>query len=288
MFRVALLCFDKEKYNLSERYFNVLLSKSYAPDNINFFLGQIDYNNQRYNEALLHYERIQQGTFVTTKLHNVAKALSKQYDIERAIVYLNQEIKIKSKNDNLNLLSLKLSLYQEPYNVDKVIEVSSEILKSFPNNDRALYSRALAYEKKGDIENMSSDFEKMISSNPYNSIALNAYGYSLLLQNKKLSYAEELIRRAINIDPGNAAILDSLAWALYLDGSYKDAYEYASLAYTKDQDPEIVTHYYKNFNEEWLQKESEGHSRRITDKQSKKNTELLELMDDITDEAAHL
>ena len=26
---------------------------------------------------------------------------------------------------------------------------------------------------------MSSDFEKMISSNPYNSIALNAYGYSL-------------------------------------------------------------------------------------------------------------
>ena len=54
-----------------------------------------------------------------------------------------------------------------------------------------------------------------------------------LLHNKKLTYAEELIRRAINIDPGNAAILDSLAWALYLDGSYKDAYEYASLAYTK-------------------------------------------------------
>ena len=147
-------------------------------------MGQIDYNNQRYNEALLHYERIQQGTFVTTKLHNVAKALSKQYDIERAIVYLNQEIKIKSKNDNLNLLSLKLSLYQEPYNVDKVIEVSSEILKSFPNNDRALYSRALAYEKKGDIENMSSDFEKMISSNPYNSIALNAYGYAYFFKTK--------------------------------------------------------------------------------------------------------
>ena len=117
----------KKNTTYQKRYFNVLLSKSYAPDNINFFLGQIDYNNQRYNEALLHYERIQQGTFVTTKLHNVAKALSKQYDIERAIVYLNQEIKIKSKNDNLNLLSLKLSLYQEPYNVDKVIEVSTEI-----------------------------------------------------------------------------------------------------------------------------------------------------------------
>ena len=287
MFRVALLCFDKQKFNLSEKYFNILLSKSYAPDNINFFLGQIDYNNQRYNEALLHYERIQQGTFVTTKHLNVARALSKQYDITRAITYLNQEINVKTKNDKLNLLSLKLSLYQEPYNVDKVIEVSSEILGSFPNNDRALYSRALAYEKKGELENMSSDFEKMISSNPYNSIALNAYGYSLLLQNKKLSYAEDLIRRAINIDPGNAAILDSLAWALYLDGSYKDAYKYASLAYIKDQDPEIVTHYYKIL----LKNGFANKARDILEKSlisNPKNTELLKLMDDSTDEAAQL
>ena len=27
IFRVALLCFDNEKYNLAEKYFNILLSK---------------------------------------------------------------------------------------------------------------------------------------------------------------------------------------------------------------------------------------------------------------------
>ena len=43
IFRIALLCFDNERYNLSENYFNILLSKFYVPDNINFFLGQIDY-----------------------------------------------------------------------------------------------------------------------------------------------------------------------------------------------------------------------------------------------------
>jgi tetratricopeptide (TPR) repeat protein len=51
IFRIALLCFDNEKYSLSEKYFNILLSKSYASDNINFFLGQIDYKNKRYDEA---------------------------------------------------------------------------------------------------------------------------------------------------------------------------------------------------------------------------------------------
>ena len=287
MFRVALLCFDKDYYDLSEKYFNILLSKSYAPDNINFFLGQIDYHREQYDEALLHYERIQQGTFVNTKLLNVAKALQKKYDITRAYSYLDEEVKIKTDVDALNLLSLKLSLHQDPYDVDKILEISTKILESFPENQRALYSRALAYEKKGDLKQMSIDFEKMITFDPYNSIALNAYGYSLSLHEKQLAYAEKLIRKAIDIDPGNPAILDSLAWVLYLDGSYKDAYEYASLAYTKDQDPEIVSHYYKIL----LKNGFKQKAKKVLEKSlmnNPENDELLQLLDENGDEAAQL
>ncbi len=287
MFRVALLCFDKEYYDLSEKYFNILLSKSYAPDNINFFLGQIDYYKEQYNEALLHYERIEQGTFVNTKLLNVAKALYKKYDIARAYSYLDEEVKVKTDDDVLNLLTLKLSLHQDPYDVDKILQISTEILESFPDNQRALYSRALAYEKKGDLKQMSIDFEKMINFDPYNSIALNAYGYSLSLHEKQLDYAEKLIRKAIDIDPGNPAILDSLAWVLYLEGSYEDAYEYASLAYIKDQDPEIVTHYYKIL----LKNGFEQKAKKILEQSLMKNPEndeLLQLLDQNGDEAAQL
>ena len=84
--------------------------------------------------------------------------------------------------------------------VDKILEISTKILESFPENQRALYSRALAYEKKGDLKQMSIDFEKMITFDPYNSIALNAYGYSLSLHEKQLAYAEKLIRKAFLIN----------------------------------------------------------------------------------------
>ena len=244
IFRIALLCFDNEKYNLSEKYFNILLSKSYASDNINFFLGQIDYKNKRYDEALLHYYRIQQGTFVNTKTFNVSMTLLKKYNLEKALNYIDQEIKIKNQDDLLNLLSLKLSVYEEIGRTLETINLSTEILETFPNDERALYTRALAYEKQGDILNMSKDFDKMISLNPYNSIALNAYGYSLALQKIHLDKSENMIRKALAIKPGQAAILDSLAWILYLKGLYEEAEKYASLAYSKDQDPEIVEHYY--------------------------------------------
>lgn len=244
IFRIALLCFDNERYNLSEKYFNILLSKFYAPDNINFFLGQIDYKNKRYDEALLHYQRIQQGTFVNTKTLNVSMALLKKYSIEKAITYIDQEIKIKNQNDLFNSLSLKLSIFEDVGESVDIINLSSEILQTFPSNERALYSRALAYEKEGNINNMSKDFDEMIKLNKYNSIALNAYGYSLALHEINLDKSEMLIRKALDIRPGEAAILDSLAWVLYLKGSYKEAEKYSSLAYSKDQDPEIVEHHY--------------------------------------------
>jgi Flp pilus assembly protein TadD len=171
--------------------------------------------------------------------------LYKKYGIEKALLFIENEINIKNKNDLLRLLSLKLSIYEEAKKIDNIIDVSNKILEDFPDNVRTLYARAIAYEEKGNILNMSKDFEKMIELNPYDSIALNAYGYSLSINNEQLDKAETLIRRAIDIDPGNPAIIDSLAWILYLKGSYETAHKYSSLAYSKDQDPEIVEHYYK-------------------------------------------
>ena len=107
------------------------------------------------------------------------------------------------------------------------------------------------------------------------------------LHEKQLNYAEKLIRKAIDIDPGNPAILDSLAWVLYLDGSYKDAYKYASLAYIKDQDPEIVFHYYKIL----LKNGFEQEAKKVLDQSlinNPENSELLQLLDENGDEAAQL
>ena len=107
------------------------------------------------------------------------------------------------------------------------------------------------------------------------------------LHEKQLNYAEKLIRKAIDIDPGNPAILDSLAWVLYLDGSYKDAYKYASLAYIKDQDPEIISHYYKIL----LKNGFKQKAKKVLEKSlmnNPENDELLQLLDENGDEAAQL
>ncbi len=244
IYRVALTCFDKEHYDLSEKYFNILLSKSYVPDDINFFLGQIDYEKKRFTEAIAHFNRIEQGTFLSSKHSSIARAILQKSGIDDAINYLETN-KIYNESENIsNLISLKILLHQELSNFSDIVNLASVGLKEDPANNRLLYSRAIAYEKLGKIDQMTADFQKMINSNPYDSIALNALGYSLSLHTNELDYAEKLIRRAIKIDPGNAAIIDSLAWVLYKKGYFKEAIKFSSLAYKKDKDPEIVEHHY--------------------------------------------
>ena len=52
-----------------------------------------------------------------------------------------------------------------------------------------------------------------------------------------------MIERAYSHDPGNSAIIDSLAWVHYKLGNIENALKYSKLAYEKDKDPEIIEHY---------------------------------------------
>ncbi len=55
----------------------------------------------------------------------------------------------------------------------------------------------------------------MIAEDPKNSDALNSLGYMLAERGQKLDEAITLVERALVVEPGNGAYLDSLGWAYY-------------------------------------------------------------------------
>ena len=55
----------------------------------------------------------------------------------------------------------------------------------------------------------------MIADDPNNADALNSFGYMLAERGQKLDEAVAFVQRALAIEPGNGAYLDSLGWAYY-------------------------------------------------------------------------
>ena len=71
---------------------------------------------------------------------------------------------------------------------------------------------------------------------------MNALGYSLANRTERFDEAHGLISKALELDPEEPAILDSMGWVLYRQGSYEEALGYLSRAYVKFPDPEVAAH----------------------------------------------
>ena len=79
--------------------------------------------------------------------------------------------------------------------------------------------------------------------NPQNADALNHLGYTWAERGENIDEAEKLIRRALEMHPDNAAIIDSLAWVYYQRGDYKAAVrELEKATANGGRDPVIVEH----------------------------------------------
>jgi len=82
----------------------------------------------------------------------------------------------------------------------------------------AAADQAALYEKAADL------FRKSISLDPANAAeAYNYVGFMFAEHNIHLDEAEEMIGRALQLDPNNGAYLDSLGWVQYRKGKYEIA-----------------------------------------------------------------
>ena len=77
---------------------------------------------------------------------------------------------------------------------------------------------------------------------PDSALSLNAYGYTLADRTDRFAQAEKLIRKALKLDPENAAIIDSHGWVLFKLGHLDEALLELQRAYDAFEDHEVAAH----------------------------------------------
>lgn len=83
-----------------------------------------------------------------------------------------------------------------------------------------------AAEQAGLYDKAAELFRKAIAMDPANAAeSYNYLGYMWAEQNSHLDEAEDAIKRALQFDPGNGAYLDSMGWVQYRQGKFDQALE---------------------------------------------------------------
>jgi tetratricopeptide (TPR) repeat protein len=90
--------------------------------------------------------------------------------------------------------------------------------------DWALYfSRGICYERGGQWPAAEVDLRKALQLQPKEAAVLNYLGYSLVDRKERLPEALKLIKEAVTLRPSDGFIVDSLGWAYFRLGDFKNA-----------------------------------------------------------------
>ncbi len=139
--------------------------------------------------------------------------------------------------------ALLASLYEEKNEIDTAINLLSNALDLFPNDQQILFESAILLDKKGRQEEAIARMQQILELYPDHPEALNYIGYTWADKNINLDKALAYIKKAVEVKPDNGYILDSLGWVYYRLGRFEEAREQLEKAVQlAPDDPNIYDH----------------------------------------------
>ncbi|MGW8246596.1 MAG: tetratricopeptide repeat protein [Acidiferrobacterales bacterium] len=205
------------------------------------YLGEVAEKRKRYKEAAAWYGGITTPPHRFEAQLRLGIVMARQGKLDAALKHLSG-IKARDEDEVAQRALAEEQILRESGKYQQAMKMLSSVLKQYPNNKDLLYSRALIAEKLGDLPMQERDLRRILKSDPKNAHALNALGYTLADHTNRHQEALALIRRALEVRPNDAYILDSMGWVHYRMGNLDEAIRYLKQALEIREDPEISAH----------------------------------------------
>ncbi len=152
---------------------------------------------------------------------DLATAYEKLRQFDKAISLLRQGRTLSPVDP---LVEIRLARSQQDADKgDEAIRTLQAAVAKFPKEPAVKLSLASTLERERKYSDAEAIFRQMIAEDPKNADALNSFAYMLAERGQKLDEAVALVQRALAIEPGNGAYLDSLGWAYYKQNRFEQA-----------------------------------------------------------------
>lgn len=243
LYTLGLLDFELKRDQEARLYLNRLAKAGDHVSAAQYFLGRIAERSGDMGGALNHYANVAAGQYLFDAQVRIAYILARQGDLDQAREYLTElRDSVSGKQQKIELYLVEGELLQQADDAPSALRLYTRALREYPGTARLLYARALIAASLGDLGRAEADLKALIRANPKDAAALNALGYTLADHTNRYVEALGYIKRALALEPGSPAVLDSMGWVQFKLKHYDQARHYLEQAYAKLQDPVVVSH----------------------------------------------
>ncbi len=121
-------------------------------------------------------------------------------------------------------------LLEETEQLQAAAEALNEALAINPDSKLAHYYLGAVYDLMGDHDTAAVHLKRAIELAPDEAELYNHLGYMYAEQNMHLDEAFELLSKALELEPNNGYVLDSMGWVYYRKGEFDKALEFINRA----------------------------------------------------------
>ena len=226
---------------VARAYLQQVLDTGKREDEAHYYLGLIAEERNETAEALSQYMKVGDSRQYLSANQRIGQILVGAGELQASRAWFaKQRLQVRGRREQL--FGIEADILSNAGALEASLAVLNEGINSYPDSASLRYARSMLGQQQDDLALMEADLRAILARDPNNATALNALGYTLADQTERYEEAYQLISRALELDPDEPAILDSMGWVLYRKGELDKAIEYLTRAYAAMPDPEVAAH----------------------------------------------
>ncbi|GGX63769.1 TPR repeat-containing protein [Saccharospirillum salsuginis] len=232
--------FDNGDFDTAEALFKRLTSTTDYADEAHYFLGRINKDNAREEQAAEQFLSIEEPPFLISGLAE----LSELWRDERMddLTALLERTRGRFPEQAPVLWRIEADAYRNREEYEQAFDALQEGLNTFPDNPDLLYDQAMVAGRLKRYQVLEDNLTRALEMDPDDASSLNALGYTWADLDRNLQQAREYIDRALDIRPDDPAIMDSKGWVEYRLGNLETAEEWLRKALAEFDNDEVAAH----------------------------------------------
>jgi tetratricopeptide (TPR) repeat protein len=228
--KMALILVEKKMYEPSSAKLKEILREVPDSDRARFYLAAIYEQTKQVDQAVAEYGRIPaDSSYFNDSVIHSAYLLKSEKRLSDAVELVEKSM--KKKESEASFYSLYASLLNEQKKANQAVKIMEDAKSKFPQNTQVLFYLGTLYDAVGNKEQLVKTMQSVLEKDPQHVQALNYVAYTWADGNENLEQAESYARKAVELEPKDGYILDTLGWVLFKQGKYSEALKYLEAAH---------------------------------------------------------
>ena len=244
LFIAGLTSIDLKKYDQAEQYLVELRYSAQYQNDAYFYLAVNAERKQHFETAKAYY-RLVDGNLYTVSRRNLIAIYDQQQKLNDVLRFLTQE-RVNYPQHASFLYQAQAEILKKMNNKKAALRLLNEAVKNLPDDPEILYSEILLLDPFQDREQLDKALKKLLQLEPNSPTYLNAYAYTLALQNRRLDEARRYAEHALESAPEQASILDTLGYITFLQNDFETSSNALGQAYEISHSLNIGVRYAKS------------------------------------------